>query len=57
MYANFCFSHVSFFVANISPNVQNVLILVTAVHFRLKNVDVTNVCTRGKYEVVNEDAR
>jgi hypothetical protein len=36
--------------------VQNVLILVPAVHFRSKNADVTNSCTCGSYEVASEDA-
>jgi hypothetical protein len=47
---------VCFFVANKSLNVQNVLILVPAVHFRSKNADVTNSCTCGSYEVASEDA-
>jgi uncharacterized protein YehS (DUF1456 family) len=31
------------------------MILVHAVHFRLKNTDVANICTRDNYEVANED--
>jgi hypothetical protein len=53
----FVLVHVSFFVINISLNMQTVLVLVSVVHFRLKNTDVANVCTRGNYEVANEDAR
>jgi hypothetical protein len=33
------------------------LVLVSAVHFRLKNTDVANGCTHGNYEVANENAK